>query len=33
MREPIVVFIIGDLFLFASIGFHPPDLHVPDALS
>src|SRR5258708_6772777 len=31
VRKPIVLFAKRDLFLLASIGAHPPDLHVPGA--
>ena len=31
MRKPVVVFVIRQLFLFAAIWFHAPDLHTPAA--
>src|SRR5450631_738447 len=27
MREPVVEFVVGYLFLSAAVGFHSPDLH------
>src|SRR3954462_16039407 len=32
MGEPVVEFVVGDLFLLRTVGLHPPDMHLAGAI-